>query len=114
MFLYIYRIFSAIRWDFSLSRIITNDYLLVLWNLAIIRILPFLNSPKNLDLSCKTDLDFWDCFGRKILSCSRRNAVKISDLSMLIQSWYLAKLFRCACPRHECEEQLPSVSYVLV
>ena len=25
----------------------------------------FLNSPKNLDASYKTDLDFWDCFGRK-------------------------------------------------
>ena len=22
------------------------------------------NNPKDLDLSCKTDLDLWDCFGR--------------------------------------------------
>ena len=27
-------------------------------------ILPFLNYPKNLDLSYKTDLDLWDCLGR--------------------------------------------------
>ena len=32
---------------------------------AIIRVLPFLNNPKGLDPSYKTDLDFWDCFGRK-------------------------------------------------
>ena len=25
---------------------------------------PFQNNPKNLDLSYKTDLDFWDCLGR--------------------------------------------------
>ena len=24
----------------------------------------FQNNPKNLDLSCKTDLDLWDCLGR--------------------------------------------------
>ena len=24
----------------------------------------FLNNPKNLDLSYKTDLDIWDCLGR--------------------------------------------------
>ena len=26
---------------------------------------PFLNNPKDLDPSCKMDLDLWDCFGRK-------------------------------------------------
>ena len=25
---------------------------------------PFQNNPKNLDPSCKMDLDFWDCLGR--------------------------------------------------
>ena len=25
---------------------------------------PFQNNPKDLDLSCKTDLDLWDCLGR--------------------------------------------------
>ena len=34
---------------------------------AIIPILPFLNSPNDLDPSLKTDLDLWDCFGRKII-----------------------------------------------
>ena len=24
----------------------------------------FQNNPKDLDLSCKTDLDLWDCLGR--------------------------------------------------
>ena len=37
----------------------------VLWNFAVIQVLPFLNNPKDLDLSYKTDLDFWDCFGKK-------------------------------------------------
>ena len=37
----------------------------VLCNFAVIRVLPFLNNPKDLDPSNKTDLDFWDCFGRK-------------------------------------------------
>ena len=34
---------------------------------AIIPNLPFLNNPKDLDPSYKTDLDLWDCFGRKKL-----------------------------------------------
>ena len=36
-----YHIFSVIRQSFS-----------------------FQNNPKDLDLSCKTDLDHWDCLGR--------------------------------------------------
>ena len=28
------------------------------------RVFSFLNNPKNLDLSDKTDLDLWDCLGR--------------------------------------------------
>ena len=40
--------------------ILWNDYKISPKNFAIIRVLPFLNSPKD-----KTDLDFWDCFGRK-------------------------------------------------
>ena len=34
-------------------------------NKPIIRVLPFLNSPKDLDPPYKMDLDFWDCLGRK-------------------------------------------------
>ena len=26
---------------------------------------PFQNNLRDLDLSCKTDLDLWDCFGRE-------------------------------------------------
>ena len=37
----------------------------VLSNFAVIRVLPFLNNPKDLDPSYKMDLNFWDCFGRK-------------------------------------------------
>ena len=37
----------------------------VLCALAVIRVLPFLNTPKDLDPSYKMDLDFWDCFGKK-------------------------------------------------
>ena len=38
--------------------------------------LPFLNNPKDLDPSNKTDLDLWDCFRRKIIpSYNRRNTV---------------------------------------
>ena len=47
-----------------------------------IRILPFLNNLKYLDLSYKMDLDFWDCFGRaKPPSYKRRNTV------LLTQCW---------------------------
>ena len=36
--------------------------------------LPFQNNPKDLDPSCRMDLDLLDCFGRKItLSYNRRN-----------------------------------------
>ena len=37
-----------------------------LWNFAIIRVKPFLINPKDLDLSYKMDLDFWNCFESKI------------------------------------------------
>ena len=37
----VYHISSVIRWSFS-----------------------FQNNPKDLDLSCKMDLDLWDCLGR--------------------------------------------------
>ena len=59
----IYRIYSAIRWGFHLSRMTTNKS--VLCNFAIIQVLPFQNNLKDLDPSYKTDLDLWDCFGRK-------------------------------------------------
>ena len=31
----------------------------------------FQNNPKDLDLSCKTDLDLWDCLGRVNLYYSK-------------------------------------------
>ena len=46
------------------SRMTTNN-LISPMNFAIIRVLPFLNNPKDLDLSYKTDLDVWNCFGGK-------------------------------------------------
>ena len=37
---------------------------------------PFLNNYKDLDPSYETDLDFWDCFGKKKNpSYNRRNAI---------------------------------------
>ena len=59
-----YRIYLAIRRGFHLSRMTTNT-LSAVCNFAIIRVLPFLNNLKDLDPSYKTDLDLWDCFGRK-------------------------------------------------
>ena len=53
----------AIRGGVHLSRMTTNKS--AVCNFAIIRVLPFLNNLKDLDPSYKTDLDFWDCFGRK-------------------------------------------------
>ena len=47
---------------------------------AIIRVLPFLNSLKDLDPSYKTDLDLKNCLGRKkILSYIRGNTVTTSN-----------------------------------
>ena len=60
----------------SLSRMSTNNQISPT-QFAVIRVLPFLNNPKDLDLSYKTDLDFWDCFGRKKTpSSNRRNTVR--------------------------------------
>ena len=36
----------------------------VLWNFAILGILPFQNNSRDLDPSYKMDLDFWNYFGR--------------------------------------------------
>ena len=73
-----YRIYLAIRRGFpSLEwvQIIKS----ALCNFAVIRVLPLLNNPKDLDPSCKTNLDFWDCFGRKKTpSYKRRNTVSLS------------------------------------
>ena len=61
-----YRIYPAIR------------------NFAIILILPFLNNLKDLDPSCKTDLDLWDCFGRKKNpSYNRRNTVHANAVHLI-------------------------------
>ena len=61
-----YRIYPAIRRGFVPIEWlqITKS---VLWNFDKIPILPFLNNPKDLDPSYKTDIDLWDCFGRKKL-----------------------------------------------
>ena len=60
-----YRIYPVIRHGFSLSRMASNKS--VLRNFAIESYtrftLPY--NPKDLDLSYKMDLDFWDCFEGK-------------------------------------------------
>ena len=75
----LYRIYPAIRWGFVPIEWlqITKS---VLWNFAIV---PIFTLPKQsqrsrsvLATSYKTDLDLWDCFGRKkTLSYNRRNTV---------------------------------------
>ena len=70
-----YRIYSVITLGFlSLEWLQKTES--VLWNFAILHILPSPNIPKILDLSYKTDLEFWNCFGRKNTpSYSQRNTV---------------------------------------
>ena len=59
-----YHIYSAIRQGLSLCRMTTSNYTSSM-NLCYNTILTVPNNPKDLDPSYKTDLDFWDCFGRK-------------------------------------------------
>ena len=61
-----YRIYSAIRQGFPLSRMSANNQS-VLCNFDVIQVLPFLNNPKCLDPPYKMDPDFWNCFGRKYI-----------------------------------------------
>ena len=56
----------------------------VLYNFAIIWVLPFENNPKDLDLSYKMDLDLWDCF-----------------------IWYSALLAMSKLYKANCEHPLP-------
>ena len=44
------------------------------------RVFPFQNNPKHLDLSYKTDLDLWDCFGRKKLVLQQNFKFRRTDL----------------------------------
>ena len=52
--------------------------------------LPFLNNPKDLDPSYKTDLDLWDCFGRKNL---RLITEEIRYICSQTQSAYVTFIF---------------------
>ena len=68
-----YCIYSTISREFSLSIMTVES---VLCNFAIIRVLPFLNNPKDIDPSYKTDLDSCHCSRRKKTpSYNRRNTV---------------------------------------
>ena len=72
-------IYSALRCFFFPSLEWLQIIKSVLWNFAIIQVLPSaLNNPKDLDLCYKTDLDFWDCFGRKNSSYNQRNTIQQS------------------------------------
>ena len=48
--------------------------------------LPFLNSPKDLDLSNKKDLDFWDCFGRKKLNPRNKEGTDFALFGKVLSS----------------------------
>ena len=79
--------YSAIRRGFSFSRIGTNKQISPL-QFCCNTSLPFLNNPKDLDPSYKMDLDFWNCFRRKITpSYDRRNMVDIC--------WYSEQTIFC-------------------
>ena len=59
----------------------------------MILVLPFLNNPNDLDLSYKTDLDFWDCFGQiKIHLITEKirklSWIKIKGHSVIIVNYY--------------------------
>ena len=56
-YLEMYRISSAIKQGFPLFRLTTNYYISPI-NFAMIRVLPFLNNPKDLDTSYQMNLDF--------------------------------------------------------
>ena len=64
-----------IRWGFPLYRMSTNNYTSPM-KFSCYMSFTFLNNPRDLDPSYKTDLDFWYCFARKKTpSYSRRNTV---------------------------------------
>ena len=75
---FFYCIYLAIRWFFpSLERLqITKS---VLRKFAVIQVLPFHNNPKDLDLSYKTDVDFWDGFGLKQLCLVTKEILYITQ-----------------------------------
>ena len=50
----------------------------------MIRVLPYINNPKDLDPSYKMDLDFWDCFGGKKLHLITDEIQYLSDGHVLI------------------------------
>ena len=81
-----YRIYSAIRQGFPLSRVSTNNQISPL-QFCCNTSLPFLNNPKCLDLSYKTDLDFCNCFGRKITPSYNR--IWYASLKLLHFSCFL-------------------------
>ena len=48
----------------NINTIISNQQNLLYFSAYKTEAFPFQNSPKNLDLSYKMDLDLWDCLGR--------------------------------------------------
>ena len=64
----LYRYYPAIRQGFSGSRTTSNNNISPV-KFCYIQVLSFLYNPKDLDLSYKTDLDFWDCLGKKETLC---------------------------------------------
>ena len=60
--------FWTFKTGFCLTEVIfkigLTVYSCLTFSLAIRQFFSFQNNPKNLDLSYKTDLDLWDCFGK--------------------------------------------------
>ena len=73
---------------YPFSRMTTNKS--VVWSFAIVRVLHFLNNPKDLNPSSKTNLDFWDCFGRK----GKKICLITEEIwQWTMNSWYILNLF---------------------
>ena len=93
-----YRIYSAIRRGFHLSRMTTNNLISSKCKFAIIQVLPFQNNLKDLDPSYKMDLDLWDCFGivlegKKSVLYPRKYGIPVSSRLWRFFIFFLSSVF---------------------
>ena len=91
-----YCIYLAIRRGFTLFRMTTNTKP-VLWNYARIRVLPFLNNPKDPDPSYKMDLDFKIVLEGKKL-CLITEEIRYLVLMKVQEELLLSPRCWCLCP----------------
>ena len=85
-----YCIYSVIRWQLIFLKLfqICKSFLCNSAKKGQ-QVFLFQNNSKDLDLSYKTDLDLWDCFGKdKSLSYNQRNMVKWAPYEIKINGWW--------------------------